>query len=254
MRRLRVAGAIAAVLVAVPFASRGEDANQACNDGQGVTLVVDFGSLGGGVNVRCGPQPISNGYDVFRNANVSYETVAGKDFICRIAAQPANANCSNYPPGNYYWSYWYATPGQDWHYSSKGAGAHRPSPGAYEGWSFVSSDTATPPRYPVPPAPPTTTTVATPLAPAASSPDAATTTSRVRNSRPTATATPHADIGTTTSTALTDAATSSSLALGHVDLTRRGGDGGTSVGFILSGLAVVGVAALGIAFVRGRGR
>ncbi|MEY2473128.1 MAG: hypothetical protein QOK28_2457 [Actinomycetota bacterium] len=257
MRRLLVAGAMAAMLVTVPFASRGEDANQACSDGQGVTLVVDFQALGGGVNVRCAPQPIANGYDAFRNAHVSYETVSGKDFVCRIAAKPENASCADYPAGDYYWAYYWATPGQDWKYSSKGAGARKPPPGSYEGWSFVSSDTASPPRYPVPPAPTTTTATATASTVAAGAPATATTTTRVRSSPGSAPATTHTDFTTTTSvpeaTASTAAETATSLALGHVDLTQTG-KGGTSLGFILSGLAVVGLGVLAVAFLRGRGR
>jgi hypothetical protein len=255
MRRLLVAGAIAAVLVAVPFASRGDDANTACSDGQGVTLVVDFQALGGGVNVRCAPQPVGNGYDAFRNAHVSYETVEGRDFICRIAAQPENANCSNYPPADYYWSYWAAKPGGEWQYTTKGAGARKPSPGSYEGWSFVSSDTASPPRYPVPPAPTTTTTASTV---AADAPATATTTTRVRTSSGSAPLSTHTDFATTTSvpeaTASTTAETSTSLPLGHVDLTQTGKGSATSLGFILSGLAVVGLGVLAVAFLRGRGR
>jgi hypothetical protein len=242
------------VLVTAPLASRAEDTNQACTDGQGVTLVVDFQSLGGGVNVRCGAQPIGNGYEVFRHANVSYETVSGKDFICRIAGAPDDANCSNYPPGDYYWSYWWAKPGQDWQYSTKGAGAHKPSPGAYEGWSFVSSDTASPPRYPVPPAPTTTTTTATAAAGTAAAGTALTTatTMPVRSSGPPRAATTHTDVTTTTSTTLADVAPPTSVALGHVDLTQHGTGGGTSLGFILSGLAVTLLAAIAIVVVRAR--
>jgi hypothetical protein len=254
MRRVAAAVAIAAVLVAVPFASRAEDANQACDDGQGVTLVVDFQSLGGGVNLRCAAQPIGNGYEVFRHANVSYETVSGKDFVCRIAGAPEDANCANYPPGDYYWSYWWAKPGQDWQYASKGAGAHKPSPGAYEGWSFVSSDTASPPRYPVPPAPTTTTTAAPRSTTPATSPAAGTPTTRGRSSVGTAHATTPTEVTTTTTAAAgaTEVAPSTSLALGHVDLTQHGKGGGTSLGFILSGLAVTLLAAIAIVVVRAR--
>jgi hypothetical protein len=235
------------------MASRAEDANQACSDGQGITLVVDFQSLGGGVNVRCAAQPVSNGYDAFRRTNVSYETVSGKDFVCRIAAMPEDANCSGYPPGNYYWSYWWAKPGEQWQYATKGAGAHKPSPGAYEGWSFVNSDTASPPRYPPPPAPTTTTTTTSGAAP--SSTATAPTTTRGRGSDALAvTTTPTPTVSTEPEPSTTIDATTTSLALGHVDLTRRGKGEGTSVGFILSGVAVVAFGALALAFLRTRAR
>jgi hypothetical protein len=263
VRRIAAAVAIAAVLVTAPIASRADD-NQACRDGQGVTLVVDFGSLGGGVNLRCAAQPVNNGYDAFRRTNVSYETVSGKDFVCRIAAKPENADCSGYPPGDYYWSYWWAKPGEQWQYASKGAGAHKPVPGAYEGWSFVSSDTATPPRYPPPPAPATTTTTAAVSPPASTEPPTpGPTTTRGRHERPGAALTTPAPVATTTSTSsvdgvyyVIDPSPSTSVKLGHVDLTESGKGSGTSLGFILSGVAVVGVAGIGIgiAFLRGRGR
>jgi hypothetical protein len=246
------------MLFIAPLASRAEDANQACSDGRGITLVVDFQSLGGGVNVRCAPQPVSNGYDVFQRTNVSYETVSGKDFVCKIAALPEDANCSAYPPGNYYWSYWWAKPGEQWQYSTKGAGAHKPSPGAYEGWSFVNSDTASPPRYPPPPAPTTTTAAATATTATATppAPAAPATTTRGRSSPSTERTTTPTAVATTTSSPPENSTstTETSLALGHVDLTRRSGGGGTSVGFILSGLAVFTFGAGAVAFLRGRGR
>jgi hypothetical protein len=249
LRRSAIVGAVAAMVVVAPFASRADDANQACSDGQGVTIVVDFQALGGGVNVRCAAQPINNGFDVFRHANVSYETVTNSDFVCKIAAKPENADCSHTPPGNAYWSYWYARPGEEWHYSTYGPGSRKPPPGSYDGWSFSSGDKA-PPRYGSPPAPATTTTTTTTAAPAE-------TTTLVRSSHGTATATPHTDPATTTSTTSTPVAeastpTPTSLALGHVDLSERGGGSGTSLGFVLSALAVTLLAAIGVAVVRGR--
>jgi hypothetical protein len=242
------------MLLVAPFASRAEDANQACDDGQGITLVVDFQGLGGGVNVRCAAQPVNNGYDAFRHTNVSYETVSGKDFVCRIAAKPGDADCSAYPPGNYYWSYWWAKPGGDWQYATKGAGAHKPVPGAYEGWSFVNSDESSPPRYPPPPAPTTTTaTTATTAVPAAA--PTTTATAGVRENPGLATETTHTLPATTEpEPSTTVVTTATSIALGHVDLSRTGKGSGTSLGFVLSGLAVVGLGAVAIAFLRGRGR
>jgi hypothetical protein len=265
VRRIAAVLAIAAVLVTAPIAGRADDANETCNDGQGVTLVVDFGSLGGGVNLRCAAQPINNGYDVFRHTNVSYETVSGKDFVCRIATKPADADCSNYPPGDYYWSYWWAKPGEQWQYSSKGAGAHKPSPGSYEGWSFVSGDTSTPPRYPPPPAPATTTTAAASPSPSPSPSATEPPTTGVRGSPSQAPTIPHTatsvGVAATTSTLTVDGALyvidpspSTSVALGHVDLSESGKGGGTSLGFILSGLAVVSLGGLAVAFLRTRGR
>lgn len=243
MRLLAAAVVGAAVLFAVPFASRADD-NQACSDGQGVTLVVDFQALPGGVNVRCASQPISNGYDVFHHTNppVSYETVSGRDFVCRIAGVPENADCSNYPPADAYWSYWWAKPGEDWQYASKGAGAHHVPPGAYEGWSWVSSDHAYPPRYPVPPAPTTTTTTNDAVTTPAPS---ATPTTRARVADAPAVTTPSPTTTVLAGVAVaTTTTTTTTVALGHVDLSRSAHHGGSRMGFVVSLLVIVVLAAI----------
>ncbi|HVT78763.1 MAG TPA: hypothetical protein VHD87_17110 [Acidimicrobiales bacterium] len=255
MRRLVAAALIAAALLAVPVASRADDANQACTDGQGVTAVVDFQSLGGGVNVRCGAQPISNGFDVLRHANISYETVSGSDFVCRIAGQPENADCSHTPPGNAYWSYWSARPGGDWQYQAHGPGSRKPPAGSYDGWSFSTGDKA-PPRYPVPPAPTTTTTATTATSAPARTPVTTTPPAGVRSTGASRVTTP-APSSTTTSTLPSDVllvadATTTTVKLGHVDLSETGKGGGSGFGFVLSGLAVLLVGAM--AFVLRRGR
>ena len=253
LRRIGAVLGAAIALAAVP-ASRADDANRECDNNQDVTIVVDFASLGGGVNVRCAPQPINNGFDVFRRANVSYERVNNSELVCRIAGKPGSdtEDCTNTPPGNAYWGYWTANRGGEWKYQNYGPGARKPPPGSIDGWSFQTG-TKTPPRYPVPQPvaePTTTTTVA--------ATDAPTTTTRGRSSVGSATTTaPTAPPTSTTAVAATSTTgaseTSTSLALGHVDLSQSGNDGGTSLGFVLSALGVVSLGALGVAFARRRG-
>ncbi|HVV37289.1 MAG TPA: hypothetical protein VHC63_11845 [Acidimicrobiales bacterium] len=257
MRRLAAAAVIAAVWCALPGASRADDANQACTDGQGVTAVVDFQSLGGGVNVRCAAQPISNGFDVLRHAHIAYETVSGSDFVCRIAGKPESADCSHTPPGNAYWSYWSARPGGDWQYQAHGPGSRKPPAGSYDGWSFSTGDKA-PPRYPVPPAPTTTTTVTSAPAPAPS-PVTTSPPTGVRSNAPSRLTTPPPSTSTTATTstlpnsvALVPDATTTTVKLGHVDLSETGKGGGSGFGFVLSGLAVLLVGAMAFALRRGQ--
>lgn len=132
-----------------------QNPNQACTDNVGVTVVVDFGDLGGGVNVRCAPGPVSSGLDAMTRAGVAYRTTLRfSGFVCRIAGQPASDPCQTTSPVNAYWSYWIASRGGSWCYSNLGAGSRTPPPGSIEGWSFAlnrSGASTPPPRFPVPP-------------------------------------------------------------------------------------------------------
>ena len=130
----------------------------ACDDNVGVTVVVDFQELGGGVNVRCAPNGASSGIDALEQAGVAWtDTLRQPGFVCRIAGFPGldREKCVNTPPASAYWSYWVAPRGGDWCYVNFGAGNRTPPPGTIEGWSFASNKTASaipPPRF-VPPAP-----------------------------------------------------------------------------------------------------
>ncbi|HEY5032684.1 MAG TPA: hypothetical protein VIJ54_09435 [Actinomycetes bacterium] len=165
----------AALLVVAPALATAEPASAStstpgyCNDSVGVTVVVDFQELGGGVVVRCFTHPASSstGLDALLGTGFSVTGVAryGNDsFVCRIDGEPTAANeaCIDTPPASYYWSYWSASNGGSWTYSSTGPMSHRAVHGGFEGWSFSDHRTATtspPPRVaPVHPiAAPTTT-------------------------------------------------------------------------------------------------
>lgn len=150
--------AIAIALVATTLALATEDAGAwtdgACTTPSGVTVVVDFQELGGGVHVRCAPQPVTNGFEALRQAGIDFSTtVRFPGFLCRIAGEPANDPCQTTSPATAYWSYWIAQRGGPWCYSSWGAGNRTPPPGSVEGWSFSlgrTSSTAPAPRAAVP--------------------------------------------------------------------------------------------------------
>jgi hypothetical protein len=147
----------------------------ACTTSKGVTVVVNFASLGGGTVTRCysGATPSTNGVGALQGAGF---TPAGTDtyglaFICRINNKPSPAveGCHGTPPTTAYWSYWYASNGGSWTYSSKGAQNRTVILGGFEGWSFHSgSGSNTPPTSgsPTRPKPQPTPTVG--LGPAAS--------------------------------------------------------------------------------------
>nr|WP_203846786.1 hypothetical protein [Dactylosporangium siamense] len=148
-----------------------------CPDSTGVTVVVDFHELGGGVVIRCAPGNQSSGLTALQNAGF---TVAGTNrwglaFVCRIDGKPGPATepCVDTPPATAYWSYWHASNGGAWTYSDKGVKNRTPPPGSFDGWSFSKNHTegtapkpgATPARPAASPPPPPTTGPPTPAAP-----------------------------------------------------------------------------------------
>lgn len=120
----------------------------------GVTVVVDFSRLGGGTAVRCAPGDPATGLAALTAAGFSYEFVPGQPgFVCRIDGSPDPCNGA---PVDAYWSYWHASAGGSWQYSSLGAGGRDPAPGTVEGWAFGAGERPgmSPPSPPPPPKPP----------------------------------------------------------------------------------------------------
>ena len=127
----------------------------------GVTMVVDFGPLGGGIDVRCASGDPSDGVVALRGAgfSVAGTTRWGDAFVCRINGLPTAAAepCRDTPPVSAYWSYWHAPRGGLWSYSQVGARAYNPAVGTVEGWSFGTGNPpgiAPPGAPPAPPPPP----------------------------------------------------------------------------------------------------
>jgi hypothetical protein len=145
------------VVVATTLAAPGTDDAHAvtgeCADNVGITIVVDFQDLGGGVNVVCAPGPVSSGLDALHRAGVAWEgTTRFPSFVCRIAGKPGadREPCTNTPPATAYWAYWIAPRGGPWCYSNVGAASRTPPPGTIEGWSFSLDNTGAeipPPRF-----------------------------------------------------------------------------------------------------------
>ena len=143
MTRLGIAlGVMLAALASVagPAAATGG----ACSTSSGVTVVVNFGSLGGGTVVRCA-QTGGSGLDALRAAGFSTEGTQrdGGAFVCRLDGKPsaASENCASTPPVAKSWRYWYADSGGTWKYSQSGAGSRNVVKGGFEGWSFGGGST-----------------------------------------------------------------------------------------------------------------
>lgn len=136
-----------AALVAVPA---GPAAAAACPQGPGVTVVVDFASLGGGTSTQCAAGDPASGVAALRGAGFTPTRAAQQPgyFLCRIDGKPANDPCQRTSPADAYWSYWHAKPGGSWTYSSDGPANYNPAPGAVEGWAFGAGKppSTSPPR------------------------------------------------------------------------------------------------------------
>ena len=215
----------------------------ACAGDSGVTVVVDFQDLGGGIHVVCAEGQVSSGLDALTRAGIGYQTAQRfPGFVCRIANQPANDPCVNTSPASGYWGYWLAAPGGAWCYSTLGAGSRVPPPGTFEGWSFSLDKVASEipaPRF-APPASATSPPATLNRSDCASTPAVVTTT----------TATSAPITGATTTAATTTAATTTIA----VDLGEDGDDGGSPLGFVISAAVVVGIGTAGVMIVRRRRR
>lgn len=159
---------VASIAVAVPATSSAPDlraASGACSSADGVTVVVDFGSAGG-IQTRCAPAPVDNGFAALQKAGFAITNVRTQPgFLCQIDAQPTS-DCQRVPTGQY-WSYWHAPRGGAWTYSTSGA-SRKPPAGTVEGWSLGAGQApgvAPPAPAPVPTTSTTRVASPTPVAP-----------------------------------------------------------------------------------------
>lgn len=150
MKRLFLALALVAAFAPVPAQAAGCD---------GVTVVVDYRGLGGGVQQGCAPGNPASGIAALTAAGFGY-TYASRQagFVCRINGKPGTDadKCVNASPATAYWSYWHAPAGGAWAYSNQGAATYVPGRGTVEGWAFGAGEQPgiAPPAAPAPPPPP----------------------------------------------------------------------------------------------------
>ncbi|ROR89946.1 hypothetical protein [Nocardioides aurantiacus] len=117
-----------------------------CTDGQGVSVVVDPGSLGGAVQQDC----VEDGggrlaTDVF--ASAGHELTPVGEFpgaACKVDGEPADAACQSMPPADAYWGLYLAT-GDAWDYAPKGADELELEDGAFVAFAWQDSSESTPP-------------------------------------------------------------------------------------------------------------
>lgn len=117
----------------------------------GVWVIVDYGSLGGGVVHKCATG-FSSGTAALKS---TFGAATAGGMVTRVSGKPSKPNVYKA-----YWSYWHATRTSNgsysgWKYSSLGAGSYHPTKGSAEGWHYVtlsgaaSGPGAKPPKNPV---------------------------------------------------------------------------------------------------------
>jgi hypothetical protein len=120
----------------------------ACAAGSGVTVVVDFHQLGGGVQERCDPGGGgTTAATIFPAAGfaLSYAQSA-PGAVCKVAGEPAQQTCVGMPPGDAYWSLWWTGPaGGSWTYASEGVDSLTIPAGGFVAFSWQGQDAKAPP-------------------------------------------------------------------------------------------------------------
>ncbi len=155
MNRLVVRLAVAAFVAAtaglgVPGAAQAAT----CGTSTGVTVVVDFHQLGGGVQTACDLHGAGEtAASQFSDAGHSLRPVQREPgFVCQVDRAPSNDPCVNTPPSDAYWSLWWSDgKSGKWSYSSAGVASLKVPAGGYVALSWQGGgDRATPRTAPVP--------------------------------------------------------------------------------------------------------
>jgi hypothetical protein len=129
-----------------------------CEPGTGVTVVVDYGSLGRSTGIGCDPSGGGDqADDVVERAGFDITYTTGQPFVCRIDGAPDETQdaCNRTPPANAYWAlFWNDGKGGGWTYSSQGVASLRVPTGGSIGWRWQDGgDRDNPREAPNPPAP-----------------------------------------------------------------------------------------------------
>jgi hypothetical protein len=237
-----VAGAVVAPGMAVPASA--SVVPGACATSKGVTVVVNFGTYGG-TSTHCfaGASSSTNGVEALQGAGFTPVGTNnyGFAFICRInnIPPPSDEKCETTPPASAYWSYWYASNGGSWTYSSEGGQSHTVVVGGFEGWSFGNGSVRPTGSNPSRPPEPTFK-----IGPAAS-----TTTHRTASTSHTSTTSPatkRSPTTTATSAGVTSAPTASSTSADSAAAalpSEPAGGGRSPWPFVVGGLAIAAVLA-----------
>lgn len=117
-----------------------------CTTGSGVSVVVDFGALGGGIQKGCDDSGNRNAARAFTNTGHPL-TYAQRQpgFVCRVNGVPETDPCVNTSPSDAYWGLYWSDGTSGWKYSSLGVGSLDVPAGATVAFSWQDGGTADPP-------------------------------------------------------------------------------------------------------------
>lgn len=140
MKSLLVRVAAVALVAAAAGVGYAEPAQaDACADADGVTVVVDFHELGGGVSQVCDPDGGGHSAAKLFTDNGFPLTYVSRQpgFVCRVSGKPADDPCVNTPPSDAYWGlFWSDGKSGSWTYSTVGAGSQKVPDGGYVAFSW----------------------------------------------------------------------------------------------------------------------
>lgn len=143
--RLAVAVFLAAAGLGLPSAAHAAT----CSTSHGVTVVVDFHQLGGGVQTACDAQGGGRSGDKQMSDAGHHLTYVQRQpgFVCRVDGVPADDPCVNTPPDNAYWSLWWSDgKSGTWSYAAQGIASMSVPDGGYLALSWQGGDSKAPPR------------------------------------------------------------------------------------------------------------
>lgn len=158
----------AGLAVPVTLAPAAHAATGMCTTTSGVSVVVDFAGLGGGVSKVCDTSGSTDAQRLFEAHHQMTYTQRYPGVVCTIDGKGDSA-CVNMPPADAYWGLWWSdgTDGQ-WHYSTEGVGSLSVPQGGSVAFAWQDSSSQTRPS--VPPAKPAASSPSpSPTAPPSSS-------------------------------------------------------------------------------------
>ena len=140
---MRVVAALALVASGLVLQSQVPAVAAGCSGSTGVTVVVDYHQLGGGVQQACdadGGGKVAS--TVFPDSGFPLTYVQRQPgFVCRVAGAPSSDPCVNTPPASAYWSLWWSDgKSGTWTYASTGVGSLKVPDGGYVAFSWQGQD------------------------------------------------------------------------------------------------------------------
>ena len=148
--RLVAAVCLTAATTALPVAPAQA---AACASTDGVTVVVDYHELGGGVGQLC-LEDGAGKYAATQFANAGFALTRVQQepgFVCRVEGKPASDPCQSTPPADAYWGLWWSDgKSGSWTYASTGVDSLKVPAGgsvalSWNGSATRSAPGATPP-------------------------------------------------------------------------------------------------------------